>query len=107
MLGISRKKNFIFILILIISIYKCTPDSEKKLNTGLELYKTGKILEAIPYFEDWLINSSFDKIIKENTAVKNGSVVLIATVLDNSKTSKALKNKMKLKKTPVIEPKIA
>ena len=57
--------------------------------------------------KSWLTVVGKAKIIKEKIAVKNGSIVRIAAVLDISKTSRALKNKAKLKTTPVTEPKNA
>ena len=55
----------------------------------------------------WLVEGVKDKMMKENTVVKNGSMVRMVAALDTSNTCKALKNRMKLKTTPVTEPKKA
>jgi hypothetical protein len=55
----------------------------------------------------WLAVGVKAKMAKEKMAVKNGSIVRIVAALETSNTCSALKNKMKLRKTPVIEPKKA
>ncbi|MBN2040568.1 MAG: hypothetical protein JW864_11020 [Spirochaetes bacterium] len=70
-----RYKSLFFTFLLALFFFECTPDTEKKLNKGIELINNGEKEKAIPYIEDWTIITSSLKNINKGSFKYSGNLL--------------------------------